>query len=206
MQLESLSIVVEQFGHQATELAELGPVKPLDPMLIYDTSILVNQEALQRNETAELVNDTATSLRLLEAEWVLNIVVEERTEHFKWIEVELFDGERHRDVASLVKILAGKDLGSSHSVDDVARFRIDQVTIVIDRSAVEVSAPPASSLVIIWHNYVAFLVAVQVTKDVDLVEVSPLVVLIRRLNVRNVEGACLVSRVHHAHALGAWCR
>ena len=175
-------------------------------MLINDASIFVNKEALKRNETAELVNNSTTSLSLLEAERVLNIIVEKCTEHLKWTEVVLFDGERHRDVASLVEVLAGKDLSSSHSVDDVARFRIDQVTVVIDRSAVQVRAPPASSFFVSRHNYVAFFIAGQISKNVDLVEVSPLVVLIRRLNVGLVKGACLIRCVHHAHALGAWHR
>ena len=175
-------------------------------MLITDASIFVNKEALKRNETAELVDNSATSLRLLEAERVLNIVVEKCAEHLKWIEVVLFDGVRHRDVASLVKVLSGKDRSSSHSVDNVTRFWIDQVTIVIDRSAVKIRAPPASSFFVSGHNYVTFFIAVQISKNVDLVEVSPLMVLIRRLNEGLIKGACLIRCVHHTHALGTWYR
>lgn len=66
LQLESLSIVVEELGHQASKLLELTPIESLDPVFINHTSFLVDQEALERNETAEFINVSTATLSLLE--------------------------------------------------------------------------------------------------------------------------------------------
>ena len=66
LQLESLSVVVEELGHQASKLLELAPIKSLDPILINHATILIDQEALERNKTAEFINVSTTTLSLLE--------------------------------------------------------------------------------------------------------------------------------------------
>jgi hypothetical protein len=42
LKLKGLAIVVVELGHEATELAELLPVKPLDSIFVYNAALLVN--------------------------------------------------------------------------------------------------------------------------------------------------------------------
>ena len=79
LQLKCFPVVVEQLGQKTSKLAELRLIKPLDTMLIDNASIFVNKEALQRDGSAELVNNSTATMCLLEAKLVLNIIVEEGT-------------------------------------------------------------------------------------------------------------------------------
>lgn len=47
LQLKGLPIVVVQLGHEATELAELAPVKSFDAISSDDTAVCISQEALE---------------------------------------------------------------------------------------------------------------------------------------------------------------
>lgn len=59
---------------------------------------------MKGDATAELINVAITALRLLEAEWVLQVLIEEGTQQVKRIEVELLESERHWDVATFIEI------------------------------------------------------------------------------------------------------
>jgi len=85
----------------------------------------------------------------------------------------------------------------------ITSFRVDQVTVVIDRFTITIEASFAASFLIRGHDNVTFLVAAQVAEDVDLIEVAPLMVLIRVLDVGDIESARLIRRIHDAESMGA---
>ena len=77
LKLKCLAIVVVKLGHEASELQELTVVKSLDAVLVDKASLIVQEEALKRDKSTKLINVLATSLVLLEAQRVLNVVEEE---------------------------------------------------------------------------------------------------------------------------------
>lgn len=172
LQLKSLTVVVEQFRHQTTELLELLVVEALDSVFVHNTALFVDKEALHRNESAKLVNVARAALALGKAERVLLILVEESAQQVERVEVVLFEGVGHRDVAALVKLAAGEDLSERSVVVNVARLLVDQVPVVVDRPAFLIECSLVAVL-IHWHDNVAFVVAVKSAHDVDLVELAP---------------------------------
>lgn len=83
---------------------ELLPVEAFDAFHVDDATLMINKEALKGHCAAELVDVAIAALGLLKAEWVISVLIEEGAQKVKWIEVELFESEWHRDVAALIEI------------------------------------------------------------------------------------------------------
>ena len=109
---------------------------------------------------------------LLEAQRVLNVVEEECTKQVKRVEIEFFDGLRHRDVTSLIKIFVLEDNLARPVVQDVASLTVNKIAVQIDRSTVHVSRPLTSSLGVHGEDDKALIISVKVAKDVNFIEIS----------------------------------
>ena len=90
---------------------------------------------MQRDAATQFIDVAAGTLSLLEAQRILNIVIEEGTKQVERIEVEFFEGKRHRNVATLVKFSGREDDSTGVSLHHIACVAINKVAILVDRAA-----------------------------------------------------------------------
>lgn len=157
---------------------------------------------MKRDESTKLVNILATALALVEAQRVLNIIVEEGAKEVEGVEVELLNSERHWNVATLIQVRGREDHHTCHVVHDVTLF-VDKIAILVDWSALLVihALRFASSLFIDGQDDVAFFVSVKRAHDINFVEVSDSKA--NFLDERVIKATCLISSLKHAHVQGA---
>jgi len=146
---------------------------------------------LQRNETAQFINLTTSTLCFLETQRVLNIVVEECSQQIKWVEVVLLDCIGQWNVSTLIQVFALEDSGSSICLDHVSSLAVNQIAVVVNRSPLFIKGSLGVCCIINWHDNVSLVITVEASKDINLVEVTPIELHI--LNERVIHCTCLVS-------------
>ena len=139
-------------------------------------------------------------LALLETEWILNIVIEERSEQIEGAEVEPLDRVGHRDVSTLIEILSCEDLLACRVVDDISSLGSDQESVVVDGSAILVCRLLGSCLLIGRDNNVALVITVEVAEHVNLIKRTT--VEFHILKHRVIHSTGFVSSHHLAHLHG----
>ena len=90
LQFKGLTVVVEEFWHETAKSLELAIVKALDTVLVDDTTLFIDQEALHRDESAKFIYETIASLTLIETQRVFRVFVEEGSKKIERVEVVLF--------------------------------------------------------------------------------------------------------------------
>jgi len=146
---------------------------------------------LQRNETAQFIDLTTSSLCFLETQRILNIVVKECSEQIKWVEVELFDCIGQGNVSTFVQVFALEDGGSSISLDHISSLAVDKISIMVNRPALSIKGSFVARGIINWNDNVSLVITVKASKDVNLVEVTSIELHI--LYERVVHSTSLVS-------------
>ena len=152
---------------------------------------------MQRNETAQFIDLTTSSLCFLETQRVLNIVVKECSEQIKWVEVELLDCIGQGNVSTFIQVFALEDSGSGISLYHISSLAVDKIAIVVNRSALFIKGSLGACGIINWDDNVSLVITVKASEDVNLVEVTSIELHI--LNERVVHSTCLVSSLQHAH-------
>ena len=157
---------------------------------------------MQGDVAAQLVDVTAASLLLLEAEGILHVIVEECSQQVERVKVVLLQCEWHRDVAALVQVLDCKDAGACVILNHVARVGIDEVAVLVDWATLFVIRALAAGFLVDGHDHISFVVAIESAEYVDLIEVSPFVLNASNKGIFETTG--LVGRLQHAHVHLAW--
>jgi len=123
--------------------------------------------------TTTFVKEFPGLVGFVESTWIILVHEAEGALELKWVEVELLNAEGSGDASTFIKHVLVEHQFEGAVVKHVSGDRVDPVPLDVDRLTVQIVVNRLDHVMIVakLDNQVSFVVAFNVTNDVDLVEV-----------------------------------